>query len=114
MSDFEDQETDEESQISRTEFRPAISSMYAYLDSLERPSLLLEETILEMEAELTRLYKKGQAKGWEDVIVYNLLEAATIASSLAWSIDNEGDNRSKEFYRNFHALRTTLNLLLEG
>lgn len=98
--------------MTETECKQTVSSMYTYLDSLERPSLLLEDVVLAMETELNNLYKKGQEEEWSEITLSNLLEAASIASSLAWSIENDGEKRSPEFFRNFHALRTTLSLLI--
>jgi hypothetical protein len=116
-SGFDDTETpgiDEEFPlVDLSVFHSDIKSMYTYLDKLERPSLLIEEEIIEMETKLNYWLKKAEVDGWPVTMVDNLLEAASTASSLAWSIDNETNKRPTDFFKDVNALRSILYLLVE-
>ena len=85
--------------------------MYTYLDSLESPSLVDDDVILEMEKALNAWLKKAEKEGWEGTDYDNLLDGATNASSLAWSIHNETNKRPQDFFISINALKTTLDLL---
>jgi len=90
-----------------------ITSMYTYLNSLERPSLANEDLILEMEKVINAWLKQAQKEGWDDIIQDNLLDAAFTVSSLSWYIYSESSNRPPEFYKNLNVLKTALYLLLD-
>jgi hypothetical protein len=105
-------ETEEEKYLpAGTDLKSDVSIMYNFLARFKRPSLTIDEAIPMIEERLNNWLEKGKEEGLSDTTL--LSQAADIASSLAWFIENGGNERPPKYFEDLRALKITLYLMLD-